>query len=482
VTRRAQMIAALACVALAACYHRREVARADWGALSDHPIRVQTLDGANRQFDGFVFTTTGVAGWRTPSGSSAHLDSVFVPLDSIAVVRVRELDKNRTFLLAAAAATATFVVIAQGMSDVRPQPIPSPSSCPFIYSFDGKDWIFDSETYAGAVARALERQDTDNLEHLRAVEGRYRLRMKNERRETDYTDEFALVVADHPAGTRAIADIGGTVHIVGAGSAPISVREFGGDTIPSRAGWELSFPRPAGDTVALVLRLKNTGVGPFALYHTLSLLGSDVYNWYAALRAQPLTRAVVRSWIEREGYLDVQTQGGVGGAWTSRARLPDVGGAIAKNEVVLLDLSGLRGDIVRVRLESSPRLWILEGVDLARYEGRATVRQLEPLSVRDERGDDVAPLLAKRDGRYLVTTRGSDVSFEFEAPPPPSDGMTRSVLARTFGHYYVETDDQAVPRRDIVDRLMRDRAFAQQYYSDAWVRAGNEPLVKRAGQ
>jgi hypothetical protein len=474
------MVATLACVALAGCYRRRDISRRDWGALDENrPITVQTLDRVNRQFDGFVFTTTGVAGWRTPKGSSARLDSVFVPLDSIAVVRVRELDKTRTFLLAAAAATATFIVIAQGRSDVRPEPLPLPSSCPFIYSFDGKDWIFDSETYAGAVARALERQDTDNLEHLRAVDGRYRLRMKNDRHETDYTDEFALLVAEHPAGTRAISDIGGTVHVVGAGASPSSAREFGGDTIPSRAGWELSFPRPAGDTVALVLRVKNTGVGPFALYHTLSLLGSDVYNWYAALGAQPLTRAVVRSWIEREGYLDVQTRSGSGGVWTSRARLPDVGAAIAKNEVVLLDLAGSPGDTVRVRLESSPRLWILEGVDLARYEGRATVRQLEPLSAHDERGADVAPLLAKRDGRYLVTTRGSDVSFEFAAPPRPAEGMTRSVLVRTFGHYYVETDDRAAPRRDIVDRLMRDRAFAQQYYSDAWVKAGNEPLVRK---
>jgi hypothetical protein len=477
---RRRLLAFALLAGVVACYNRREIARKDWGAIpEDRDIRVQTFDGATRKFDGFVFTPTGVAGWRLRGIDSTRFDSTFVPLDSIAVVRVWRLDRSRTMVLAAAAATTAFIIMAQSQSGVRPEPIPAPSSCPFIYSFDGTEWKFDSETYAGAVARGLERTDVDNLEHLRAVDGRYRLRMKNERHETDYTDEFTLIAVDHPAGTRAVADVAGTVHVVGQGTGPVRVREFGGDTIPSRAGWELSFQRPAGDTVALVLRVRNTGVGPFALYHTLSLLGSDVYGWYATLSAQPLTRAVVKSWVEREGYLDVMTPA-ASGAWTSRVRLPDVGAAIAKSEVVLLDLSRTAGDAVRVRLESSPQLWLLEGADLAPYLGRATTRALDPMRVVDELGHDVAGLLAKRDGRYLVTTIGSDVSFEYMAPDPPTAGKTRSMLVRTFGHYYVETDDQAAPRRDIVDRLMRDRAFAQQYYSDAWVRAGHEPLVKRS--
>jgi hypothetical protein len=481
--RRVLFLTLAGCVA---CYNRREVPRRDWGAIPEnHTITVGMLDGTQREFHRFVFTNAGLSGWRRAKNqvdTLLRVDSVLVPLDSIAVVRVSELDKSATLVLAAAAVTGAFVLIGQAESDVRPAPVPRPpsSSCPFIYSFDGKNWVFDSETYAGAVARALERMDTDNLEHLRAVDGRYRLRMKNERRETDYTDELALVVVDHPEGTRAISDVAGTVHVVGQGTRPREMRKFGGDTIPSRAGWELSFPRPAGDTAALVLRVRNTFVGSFALYHTLGLLGSSVYNWYATLRGQPMARAVVRAWMEREGYLDVQAATD-GGTWKSVARLPDVGGAISKLEVVVIDLRGMTGDTVRVRLESSPELWVLESADLAPYRGRATpdrLHSLQPLRATDERGTDVAPLLARRDGRYLVTTRGSDVTFEYDVPPAAQSGMTRSVLVRTVGHYYVETDDRAPPRLDVVERLMRDRAFAQQYFSDAWVAAGNEPLVK----
>ena len=134
---------------------------------------------------------------------------------------------------------------------------------------------------------------------------------------------------------------------------------------------------------------------------------------------------------------------------------------------------------VRIRAESSPGLWLLERAELAPYLGRAPSHTIQPRRVLDERGTDVAPLLRERDGRYLVTTMGSDVELVYDAPPAPAGtGQTRSVLVRTTGYYYVETDDRKAPRRDVVDRLMRDRAFAQQYFADAWVQAGGEPLIK----
>ena len=460
------------------CHSRREIERRDWPNLADNKtITVRTLAGVERKFTGFAFTTAGLAGW-TQVDSVTRADSVLIPLDSIAVVRVRQFNRGATLMVVAAAAAAAFVVMAQAQDDERPAPTaPPPSSCPFVYSFDGKNWVFDGETYAGAVARALERSDTDELEALRAVEGKYRIRVTNERRETDYTDELVLLAVDHAAGTRVVPDVKGALHVVAKPLAPGASRSYGGDTIPSRAGWELAFPRPRGDTVALVLRIRNTGVGPFALYHTLNLLGSSVYNWYAALDNQLMTRAVVRSWVEREGYLEVQLAQGA--RFNTVARIPDVGAAIPKTEAVLLDLRGQTGDTVRVRLESSPELWKLEAAELAEYRGPAAVRQLPAVSARDERGADVAPQLAVRDGRYLVTTRGSVLTLEYDAPPAPAN-VTRTVFVRTAVHYYIETNDQAPARTDVVDRLMRDRAFAQQYVSDEWVKAGNAPLT-RAG-
>lgn len=468
-------------IVAAGCYHRREVQRADWPAMQeDLAITVKTLDGATRRFDGFLFTTAGLSGWRL--ADSTRTDSVLVPLDSIAVVRVSEFNRAGTLMLVAAATTAAFVILQATKSDVRPDPVPRPpSSCPFVYSYDGKDWILDSETYAGAIARGMERTDVDNLDHLRAVDGRYHLRVRNDRPETDYTDEMVLLSVDHPAGTRAIPDAENGVHLVGTGSRPTATLEYGGDTIPSRAGWELAFPRPrgVGDTVALVLRARNSSLAPFVIEHTLSLLGSDIHAWYASMRGQLVMRAAVRGWLAREGYLEVRAATG-DSSWRTIARLPDVGAALAKTNVVLVDLTGVVGDTIRVRLESSPGLWLLHQAELAPYHGRATTRTLRAARATDDDGAEIGALLSERDGKYLVATQGRSFTLEYDAPPSPAGGdVTRTILLRTTGHYYMETNETLSPRRDIVDRLMSDRAFAQGYFAEAWERAGGKPLIRR---
>jgi hypothetical protein len=466
---------------LTGCYKRRDLSRADWPAIADAGrITVRTLDGRSQAFPEFAFTTDGLVGWSRRWAANAPVsDSVIVPLDSIAVVRAVALDRGRTRALLAAATTFAFVVIAEAQSSERPEAIPRPVvSSPFIYSFDGKDYVFDSETFAGAVARGLERADVDNLDHLRDVGGSYRLRLTNERPETHYTDELALLVADHPAETRAFPDAAGAVQIVGNGVAPVAISEYGGDTIPSRAGWELTFLRPAGDNLALILKTRNTTLAPFILTRVLSLLGTDVYSWYGLLGSNYMARSVVRGWIESEGYLEIQAQSAAGEAWWSVGKLPDVGPEITKANVVVLNLAGAVGDIVRLRVESSPGLWLLQSAELAAHRGKTDVRALRPSRAEDEHGTDVTALLGARDSTYLVTLPGSAVRLRFDAPSPVP-GMERTVFARTTGHYYVHGDDTRPPQRDVVMRIMRDRAFAQRYLESEWRKSGGAMLFRR---
>jgi hypothetical protein len=456
---------------LTACTTRREVERKDWPTLSrDKGVSVRTLAGTWWKYDQFLFTTEGLAGRGQTNDFKER--SAPIPLDSIAVVRVSRTNRPATLLLLAAAATAAFVVVAEAQSEVRPAPAPRPPpvSCPFIYSFDGTDYVFDSETYAGAIARGLERTDVDNLDFLRAVDGKYRLRLTNDRPETHYTDELALLVADHPRGSRAIPDGSGTVHVVRGAVSATRVTEFRGDTTPARAGWEVVFPRPRGDSAALVLRLRNTAVPPFVLHRMLSLLGSDVYKWYGSLHRDRFARGMVQNWIDNEGALAVIVSTG-GDTWRAAGRLPDVGPAIAKDNVVVLDLRDVVGDSIRIRLESSPDLWLMERAELATYGGVAPLRELRPTRAIDERGVDVTSLLSAHDARYLVTATGSVVTLEFDAVRAAS-GEVHSILARTTGHYYVHTDDRAAPRAEIVARLFTDRKFLQDYVQTEWFRAG----------
>ena len=125
-----------------------------------------TQSGVRHDLNSFQFLSTGLVGL----GEQGQVE---VPLDSIALVEVREVSTAGVALAVLGAGTAVGVLIALGQSPEKPPD----TSCPFVYSFDGEQYHFDSETFAGAAMPGMDRTDYDNLERLLPVGGRYRLRL-----------------------------------------------------------------------------------------------------------------------------------------------------------------------------------------------------------------------------------------------------------------------------------------------------------------
>jgi hypothetical protein len=124
---------------------------------------------------------------------------VGIPLSEIQSVYISKTDVPLTILAvigttAAVVGVAALIVLAMK------------ESCPFVYSYDGQQYVFDGEPYGGAICDALERTDWCKLEHLKPIDGEYRLLLTNEVNETQYTDEFKLWAVDHEPGTAVLPD------------------------------------------------------------------------------------------------------------------------------------------------------------------------------------------------------------------------------------------------------------------------------------
>src|SRR5258705_7681723 len=190
-------------------------------------------------------------------------------------VERRETSVARTVgLTVAIAAAALITVVAIALSTKQ--------SCPFVYSWEGTQYVFDAEPYGGAITRGLERDDYSELEHLREQNGRYRLLLTNEVDETQFTNFVELWVADHAPGTRLVADEHGKLYgLTGIQSLSAARDRYDNDlwswlAATDRKIWEpdaiagpdgslrqevvLTFPKPEGAATANLIANAATGL------------------------------------------------------------------------------------------------------------------------------------------------------------------------------------------------------------------------------
>jgi hypothetical protein len=238
-----------------------------------------------------------------------------------------------------------------------------------------------------------------------------------------------------------------------------------------RDGLVMSFKIPPGPDAVLVVRARNTPLGPFALSEFLGLQGDSLISWYRQLDKDENLQELVENWIEREGYLQIAVD--IGGEWVPQGYFRDVGPNMPKTQVASLDLSGVRGNLVRLKLESARGLWELDRVALgneAPVSGR--VWEITASRARDRKGRDVAPELARADGSYYTALPGDTVELEFRAPPLPPPQQTRSILARTTGFYHMWTSHSGPSRPEIAGRILSEPLFGNRFLLLKWRASG----------
>jgi hypothetical protein len=379
--------------------------------------------------------------------------------------------------------------------------------CPFIYSFDGRQYVFDGEPYGGAITRSLARTDWSELKHLKEVGGRYRLLLTNEVDETQHTDSLALLLVDHRPDERAVVGYDGQTHLFRQVQTPVSARdETGRDLLPfvravDGVSWTpelisvaehlpladvrnhltLEFRRPPGAQRAWLLANVATGLwGGFQLRTLLGMRGTPAQEWIRAVDARPELQRQLQAWDEREELFHLGVEVQVGERWERRGVLLGGGPLVSETRAVALDLTGVEGETVRLRVHPPISFWRFEAFQLAWEERTLTPRVLLPQLARDEGGQDVGPLLALDDGATLDQPLvGAVTQLEFEAPSVEA-GTARTVFARTRGWYEVHLHNLGPPESANLARLTEEPGYAVRRALDDFVefrRSGRIPYA-----
>jgi hypothetical protein len=432
-------------------------------------IGATTLAGKDIVFDkigGYVWGDTVFAARR---GEPLRL-----PLNEIQRLWIRKTNAALT-TLALIGGLAGVLLLAAAIEDDEPPP--PQESCPFIYSWDGTQYVLDAEPYGGAISRGLERNDYARLESLRPEKDRYKLLVTNEVKETQMTNLMELWVVDHAPGLRVVPDLAGGLHLVSQPVPPASARDQRGHDLlawlqaTDRSIWEplavadpdggmrdeivLTFPKPERATAARLVTNVGTGIwGSHMIRAMLQLRGRDVGAWYARIDGGPHSRDSLVAWDLREElyHLRVDIRESVG--WRTRAILPGGGPLVAEDRVIPLDLRGVEGDSVRLRIRPPRGFWALNSFALD-YGGKrpATVDTLRPIAAKDARWGDVLPALSASDDRYYAMPRTGDHGYVQFRAPTPQPGLDRTVLLHTRGYYRLHLPSGGEPDTATLQRI-----------------------------
>jgi len=384
---------------------------------------------------------------------------VSFPLSDVLYLRVQRFDPAATAVLivgVTALAIIGTVLLIEALKE----------SCPFVYSFDGSQYVLDAEPLGGAICHGLRRTDDCRLDFLAPDDGAYRLMIRNEVHERQHLDRLSLLVFDHSPDVEIVADFGGRFHAISSAIAPASVTDGEGRDIrpfflatdglawtshmpldesqkPAELRHEitLSFPKPAHAASAkLVINAGATLWASNMIREMVAMTGEKAGEWYQRMEADIPARMGLKNFLVKEELYYLRIEAATESGWKDKAVIRSGGPLVIEDQAVALDLSDVAGDSLTLRVRPPFGFWSIDQMTVV-YDGDASVPEGIEVQVTgaidDRQGNVTERLLAIDDSFYDMPRLGDRAEVTF-AVPDLQPGLERTVFLRTSGFYEIE--------------------------------------------
>ena len=430
----------------------------------------------------------------TEEGDKLHLSAyvpITIPFSDVQQVWIRKSDTGRSVLAGAWLIAAGVVVVGLiGVLAFAHLLNAKVESCPFIYSWDGVEYVLDAEPYGAAISEGLKRTDWVELSNLREIGGVYRVLLANELDETQYTDELKLVVVDHVPGAKIAPDLAGGFHTFASPRPPVSaVDQNGRDIFPfvakdDKALWQsaleeknpddggefrdelvFEFPKPAGaKRVKLLANAWTTQWGSLSAGKFLELYGSSLPEQYEDVDGHGPMYGRLLSWMATEELYTLKVWVETPGGWKVRAMIMGGAPVITKDKAYVFDVGDIPGETLHIKLRPPVNFWMVNSLAVD-YGEEAPVHGTELAAEKavDHTGRDVRATLAATDGSYLESPNPGERTELVFAAPPIKDGLARTMFVKASGYYKIHLNAMGEPKTGLVERVLGEPGFAARY-------------------
>ena len=477
-------------ITLYGCSSEQEVERASLEPTENRISAVVTTDGQLYNFP-YRFSTSSYATLVDTIIVGYLKDGrrVEIPLSSVWRIYLTKNDPGKSIIGGLAVIAGAAVVIFAIAAATK-------ESCPFVYSYDGRQYVFDGEPYGGAICEGLKRTDWAQLEHLKPVDGEYRLLLTNEVDETQFTDELKLWIIDHRPECEVLLDANGKAYTVAQRIKPVRATDNRGKDQLLWLGendlrsWEsdldtrnpniaadlrdsirLSFPKPEkARSAKLIVSGGTTLWGSQMLKRMIELRGEAIPVWYEEMKSLP-ARQMLDLWNLREELYHLLVRVRVGNQWQTRGEILGCGPFITEERVVPLDLQGVEGDSVDIMLTPAAGFWQLNSFAMDYSASmHVDVQEISAKGITGDEGEDLLEVLSATDGvNYAAPRLGQKATVVFPVPPEKT-GSRRTIFAKASGYYEMHMNASGPPKTEMVNRIAMEPGFPTSFAIDEYLK------------
>lgn len=344
-------------------------------------------------------------------------------------------------------------------------------SCPFVYSFDGKEYHFEHESIPFAVNKALETTSFGTLRRLEAHNDFYHVRIGERLDEKSFVNNFKLSAVDYPTGEGIIevfADIYGQPHTIKEKRAPITIVDSYGldrlddillkDKILSSSredlangnyvtSYDVTFEKPT-DT-AEYAKLMVTAQKTYLITQSWDWLLEtiDATNnmwWIERVMELPENIDKFKNFIN---MVNLRVELWDGERWVEQGHVK-AGLDLVEEFLIPIDLSNLKTDEneLKVRLTSGTALYDIWDISIDfSKDDIVNIIDLDPEYAWFNSTEDVKGIIGdySNDERVKLVT-GDDIDLYYKIPEL-KDNLERGFMVALKGYYHADPDSKEFP-------------------------------------
>lgn len=385
--------------------------------------------------------------------------STTIALKDIKEIRIIEKDTGRT---AASYVFGTIGVAAGVFVVVLVIALLTKSSCPYVYVNDGEGYVFEGETFGGAIAPNLERDDYMPLPDIQAKDRAYKIRISNELLEKQYTDLAELMVINHPKNQKVLLDKNGQPQLISNTVNPITATSSNGNNLLtalqrkdanvfffndqnySQNSITLKFKKPINSTTGkLVLNGKNTLWFDYLFGEFIGKFGTSYNRWMEQQAKMPNAERLQKI-KENEFPLSVYIK--KNGKWIFVDDLLTVGPLAARDFVIPIEMADIQGDEVEMKVETGFMFWEMDyaGMDFTSQKPMS-MDIIKPTMAIGTGARNWTLALKEADKNYMAQDSVGQITEITYPSVKHRDDEAQTVFLHTRGYYTLIRNFEGLP-------------------------------------